>query len=294
MGCTQTTENDRNLATASLNFNQTQIETKKALEFSLGPTLSLAYSKVELSVSCRKLKNKDKLSETDPFYVAYEKHVNSNDFIEICRSEIISNTLNPFWIKKVTLTYNFEKSQQIKIEVYDCVSSFTSSCTKDFKLSEHNLLGHCTFSLGDIFGASHRGWFGPLKNDRDEEKKGYMTIQGEELSSISDKLHIRLECDKLKNMELFSKSDPFLIISKERDDQSFSTCYKSEVMSNNLSPAYEIKSSTLELANGDLDRTLKIEVYDWNMNGHHVYIGKLFFIFLYSFLILFSFFIFFI
>ena len=194
------------------------------------------------------------------------------------RSEIISNTLNPRWINKITLTYNFEKVQYIKIEVYDCVSSFKSNSTVGFNLKEHKILGHCTFSLGDIFGASHRGWFGPLKNDRDEEKKGYMTIQGEELASNSDKLYIRLECDKLKNMELFSKSDPFLIISKEREDKTFATCYKSEVMSNNLSPVYEIKSSTLELANGDLNRQLKIELYDWNMTGHHTYIGKIPFI----------------
>lgn len=276
MGCTQTTENDKNLTTSNLNYNISQIETTKAIKYSLID--SNITSKIELSITCRKLKNKDKLSETDPFYVAYEYSHSNKTYNEICRSEIISNTLNPSWISKITLTYNFEKNQLIKIEVYDCVTSFTTSNTTNFILSEHKLLGHCIFSLGDIFGASHRGWFGPLKNDRDEEKKGYMTIQGEELVSVSDKIHIRLECEKLKNMELFSKSDPFLIISKIRDDGSYATCYKSEVMSNNLSPVYEIRSSTLELANGDLNRNLKIEVFDWNASGHHVYIGMIYFI----------------
>jgi hypothetical protein len=291
MGCSQSIENDRNIARANLEFNDSQIEAKKAVEFTLGEKGSV--SRVELSVSCRKLNHKERIMDGDPFFVAYERKSSREPFIEIARSEIISKTHNPKWINKITLNYNFEQPQLMKIEVYYCTTSFTSSNTSGLDLKEHQLLGHCLFSLGDIFGSTHRGWFGPLRSpgitissssfSRDDDltqgvgvgakRGGYMTIQGEELASISDKISLRLECRKLKNMELFSKSDPFLVISKQRDDGSWATCYKSEVMSNNLSPAYEIRSSTLELANGDMERILKIEIFDWNISGHHTYIG---------------------
>jgi hypothetical protein len=303
MGCTQAIENDRNVATANLEFDNSQIEAKKAVEFTLGE--KGATSRVELSVSCRKLKTKDQIIDGDPFYVAYVSESTKEPFHEVKRSEIISKTHNPKWINKITVNYNFEKPQLMKIEIYYCKTSFSSSDTsKQFNLSDHQYLGYCIFSLGDIFGASHQGWFGPiLTPDEDnfditttattgvggavggsgavggavgsDQKRGYLTIQGEELASVSDQIHLRLECKKLKNMELFSKSDPFLVISKERDDGSYAPCYKSEVMSNNLSPAYEIRSSTLDLANGDINRMLKIEVFDWNISGHHVYIGSL-------------------
>jgi copine 5/8/9 len=290
MGCTQGIENDRNIATANLEFDNSQIEAKKAVEFTLGE--KGATSRVELSVSCRKLKTKERIIDGDPFYVAYVSESGGKEpiFQEIKRSEIISKTHAPKWINKITVNYNFEKPQLMKIEVYYCTTSFSSSDTSaQFNLPDHQLLGYCIFSLGDIFGASHQGWFGPIltadEEDLDGEstagggqgnnkKRGYMTIQGEELASVSDQIHLRLECKKLKNMEIFGKSDPFLVISKQRDDGSYATCYKSEVMSNNLSPAYEIRSSTLDLANGDINRLLKIEVFDWNSSGHHVYIGR--------------------
>ena len=101
-------------------------------------------------------------------------------------------------------------------------------------------------------------------------------IGGEELASISDKLSFRLECENIQNVSVLGVSDPFLIISKCRDDGSYVTCYKTEVMMSNLSPAYEIQSSVLEICNGDGRRPLKVEMYDWNSSGNHTFIGMIY------------------
>lgn len=87
---------------------------------------------------------------------------------------------------------------------------------------------------------------------------------------------MKLRCSNVENQEgMMSKSDPFFKLSKLREDGSYTYCYKSEVRMNNLNPAFqEIKGTIVQLANGDLFRPLRIEVFDWNRNGSHTLIGS--------------------
>jgi copine 5/8/9 len=229
---------------------------------------------VELSISCSRLKNKDKLSTSDPFYVAYLCGGGKNDeYIEIGRSEIIANTLEPQWVHKVILTYNFQDFQLLRVEVYDVASGFKSNDSTDLDIRDQRFLGRCDISVGSILGNDKLAWFGPLVNRQGDEKKGYMKVCGEELVSVSDQLTLRLECQNIENKGVLGSSDMFIIISKCREDGTYTACYKSEVMRNNLSPVYEIQCSILELCNGDKQRPLRIEVNGWNSNGNHDFIG---------------------
>nr|XP_056707886.1 copine-9 isoform X2 [Euleptes europaea] len=55
----------------------------------------------------------------------------------------------------------------------------------------------------------------------------------------------------------------------------FTICHKTEVVKNNLNPVWQPFSIPVRaLCNGDYDRTVKIDVYDWDRDGSHDFIGE--------------------
>uniref|UniRef100_A0A8C7GHN4 Copine 8 n=1 Tax=Oncorhynchus kisutch TaxID=8019 RepID=A0A8C7GHN4_ONCKI len=59
------------------------------------------------------------------------------------------------------------------------------------------------------------------------------------------------------------------------EDGTFTTCHKTEVVKNTLNPVWQaFKIPVRALCNGDYDRTIKIECYDWDRDGSHDFIGE--------------------
>uniref|UniRef100_A0AAX7TLU5 C2 domain-containing protein n=1 Tax=Astatotilapia calliptera TaxID=8154 RepID=A0AAX7TLU5_ASTCA len=59
------------------------------------------------------------------------------------------------------------------------------------------------------------------------------------------------------------------------EDGTFTICHKTEVVKNTLNPVWQaFKIPVRALCNGDYDRTIKIEVYDWDRDGSHDFIGE--------------------
>jgi hypothetical protein len=72
----------------------------------------------------------------------------------------------------------------------------------------------------------------------------------------------------------FGKSDPFLAISRIQEDGSWIKVHTTEKIDNNLSPSWATFRMPLQkLCNGDLDRPLKFEIFDWDSNGKHETMG---------------------
>lgn len=72
---------------------------------------------------------------------------------------------------------------------------------------------------------------------------------------------LQLAGRKLANLDgWFGKSDPFFLIHKGREDGSWLTVAKSEIIDNNLNPNWKpMKVSFALLCNGDFNRPLRIE-----------------------------------
>ncbi|XP_026308199.1 copine-8-like [Piliocolobus tephrosceles] len=76
--------------------------------------------------------------------------------------------------------------------------------------------------------------------------------------------------NKLDKKDFFGKSDPFLVFYRSNEDGSFTICHKTEVVKNTLNPVWQaFKISVRALCNGDYDRTIKVEVYDWDRDGRN-------------------------
>ncbi|EDO26801.1 predicted protein, partial [Nematostella vectensis] len=74
--------------------------------------------------------------------------------------------------------------------------------------------------------------------------------------------------------DFFGKSDPYLEFSRAKEDGSFVVVHRTEVVSNNLNPKWKpIHISSQQLCNGDYDRVLKVNCYDWDDDGSHDLIG---------------------
>lgn len=96
--------------------------------------------KIELYIKCLELKNKDVLSKSDPFAVVL---VNG---VEIGRTEVQRDNLNPVFKTPILMEYLFEEIQDIRVALYDSDGSSA-------KLKEHDKLGHFDTRVGTIMGS---------------------------------------------------------------------------------------------------------------------------------------------
>ena len=114
--------------------------------------------------------------------------------------------------------------------------------------------------------------------ERDLSKGGgKIHIQAEEFAACRETVFFTFEAKKLDNKDTFSKSDPFLEVSRSNENGEFSIVHQTEVVDNDLSP----KWSTFEkhmgaLCNGDSAGGLKLEVFDDDDGGDHDSIGRCF------------------
>lgn len=217
---------------------------------------------VEISVSCRNLKNKDALSKSDPMAVLFVKETGQSDFREIGRTEVVHDTINPDFVTKFVVNYYFEVVQKLKFAIYDSDSS-------SIKLSTHDFLGQFECTLGELVSSTKLDK--PLVSDKDDHRGhhlGSIVVRSEEVSKCRELLRLKFNATKLDKKDLLGKSDPFLVFYKCNEDNSYTAVHKTEVVKKNLNPSWsQFMISLQAMCNGDYDRSVKIECYDWDSDG---------------------------
>ncbi|XP_026533425.1 copine-8 isoform X1 [Notechis scutatus] len=246
-------------------------------------------TRVEISVSCRNLLDRDTFSKSDPICVLYTQGMGNKEWREFGRTEVIDNTLNPDFVRKFIMDYFFEERQNLRFDLYDVDS-------KSPNLSKHDFLGQVFCTLGEIVGSqgsrlekpviSKLPWWNLVVKakvaDRSSLQKGIpgrkcgtIILTAEELNCCREAVLMQFCANKLDKKDFFGKSDPFLVFFRSNEDGSFTICHKTEVVKNTLNPVWQaFKLSIRALCNGDYDRTIKIEVYDWDRDGSHDFIGE--------------------
>uniref|UniRef100_A0AAX7UN70 C2 domain-containing protein n=1 Tax=Astatotilapia calliptera TaxID=8154 RepID=A0AAX7UN70_ASTCA len=188
---------------------------------------SVPATKVEITVSCRNLLDRDTFSKSDPS--------KTTSLYRSLRPQVIDNTLNPDFVRKFILDYFFEERQNLRF---------------DLRLEK---------PLGGIPG----------------KKCGTIIVKAEELNNCRESVMMQFCGNKLDKKDFFGKSDPFLVFYRSNEDGTFTICHKTEVVKNTLNPVWQaFKIPVRALCNGDYDRTIKIEVYDWDRDGSHDFIGE--------------------
>ncbi|RXM31531.1 Copine-3 [Acipenser ruthenus] len=193
-------------------------------------------TKVELSVSCNNLLDKDVGSKSDPLCMLL-MNTSGTQWFEVGRTEQVQNCLNPQFAKKFVIDYYFELVQKLKFGVYDVDN-------KTIDLSDDDFLGEIECTVGQI--VSSKKLIRPLvlKNQK-PAGKGTISITAEEIKD-NKVVNFEVEARKLDN----------------------------KVIKNNLNPAWKpFKIPMRSLCNGDLEKPIKVECYDYDNDGSHDLIG---------------------
>ncbi|KAJ0057032.1 hypothetical protein NL108_000869 [Boleophthalmus pectinirostris] len=228
---------------------------------------SIPATKVEITVSCRNLLDRDTFSKSDPICVLYTQGMGNKEWREFGRTEVIDNTLNPDFVRKFILDYFFEERQNLRFDLYDVDSKSANLSKHDFLGQAHCTLGEVVGSLGSRLEKSLGGISG--------KKCGTIIVKAEELNNCRESVMMQFCGNKLDKKDFFGKSDPFLVFYRSNEDGTFTICHKTEVIKNTLNPVWQaFKIPVRALCNGDYDRTIKVEVYDWDRDGSHDFIGE--------------------
>uniref|UniRef100_A0A7N6B9W0 C2 domain-containing protein n=1 Tax=Anabas testudineus TaxID=64144 RepID=A0A7N6B9W0_ANATE len=188
-------------------------------------------------------------------------------FFQFGRTEVIDNTLNPDFVRKFVLDFFFEEKQNLRFDVYNVD-------TRSSNLSKHDFLGQMFCTLGEIIGSTGSRLERTLSGIPGK-KCGTIIFTAEELSNCRDIATMQFCANKLDKKDFFGKSDPFLVFYRSNEDGTFTICHKTEVIKNNLNPVWQPFTIPVRaLCNGDYDRTVKVDVYDWDRDGSHDFIGE--------------------
>ncbi|XP_068014620.1 copine-3 isoform X2 [Melanerpes formicivorus] len=197
-------------------------------------------TKVELTISCTNLLDKDVGSKSDPLCVLLQ-NTSGQQWYEVDRTERVKNSLNPKFAKKFIIDYYFELVQKLKFGIYDIDN-------KTFDLSDDDFLGEFECTLGQITA---------------EEVKDNRVVV------------LEVEARKLDNKDFFGKSDPYLEFHKQTGDGNWVMVHRTEVIKNNLNPVWRpFKISLNSLCYSDMDKSIKVECYDYDGDGSHDLIGS--------------------
>ncbi|XP_004568540.1 copine-3 isoform X1 [Maylandia zebra] len=220
-------------------------------------------TKVELTVSCENLLDKDVGSKSDPLCVLL---MNSSDsqWYEVGRTEKVQNCLSPKFAKKFVVDYYFEIVQKLKFGVYDIDN-------KTIDLTDDDFLGELECTLGQVVSSKKLTRPLVLKN-KSPAGKGTITINAEEIKD-NRVVNFEVAARKLDNKDLFGKSDPYLEFYKQTET-GWQLAHRTEVVKNNLNPTWRPFRIPLQsLCGGDMEKPIKVECYDYDNDGSHDLIG---------------------
>uniref|UniRef100_A0A4W4H7V4 C2 domain-containing protein n=1 Tax=Electrophorus electricus TaxID=8005 RepID=A0A4W4H7V4_ELEEL len=220
-------------------------------------------TKVELSVCCASLLDRDVASKSDPFCVLFQEVDGS--WAELSRTETAVNNLNPVFGVKFQVDYHFEEVQKLKFAVFD-----EDKCSS--QLYEHDFLGEFICTLGVI--VSNKKLHRPLVLANGKPAgKGAITVMDMWLWFDNRTVTIRhfYTCvRKLREGEFWRNCK----VRRFFKLVVFSHCVW-QVIKNTLDPVWKpFTVPLISLCNGDVDRNIKVLCYDYDNDGGHDFIGE--------------------
>lgn len=251
--------------------------------------------KVDLVVQCRNLPKKDLLSQADGFCVLWKipdgytnwgangipnKEIGRQEK-EIGRTEVSRSCANPTFKHKFRLNFVFHEEQTFVLRVFDEDLRYATG------LSEHDYLGGCVFSLGQLMGAKGCSLAKRLGTDGKNRSGAYLVVTGKGVVEDREVLEFRFSCqdlvqqhniiiDKLDRSKVIDKCRPYFRLERlHQDDLSWELIWKSEVLKPTHDPVWNEARLPLQLLCNDNQRNpLKITIWDYDkIRKSHIQLG---------------------
>ena len=254
---------------------------------------------LEVGVRCENLCLFDGETNLNPVCVLYkmfqnvrchpsQQKDNNIAWNEIGRTEKISSNKDPNWRNKIEFDYTFGDHVTVKFAVYHVLENQDWGLLRNSDIdngpSSHELVGFLEISLAALltrkdgeFSTSLRlhgmsdDWIKTL-GDASLPKIHLEVREKDEIRRIVD---FEIRAEDLDNKDFMGKSDPYLSIFSQSANGQKTLVYKSEVISDNLHPKWKpFKIELNKLCNGDYNKRIRMEVYDYDSIGSHDFIGS--------------------
>lgn len=235
--------------------------------------------KVDLVIQCKRLPKKDLLSQADAFCVLWQvpngyaptivngmpSKLPGRQEEERGRTEVARASVNPTFKHRFRLEYSFHEEQTFVLRVYDEDLRYATD------LKEHDYLGGCLFTLGQLMGSR-----GNTLAKRLGREKAFMIVTGEEILETREVLEFRFSCqDLVKERSLIDQSKvldqcrPYFRLERlNNEDQSWEVVWKSEVLKDTLDPTWTHARLPLQLLCHDTQSNpLKITIWDYEKHS---------------------------
>lgn len=225
--------------------------------------------KVDIFISGHDLAKVHTFNMTDAFAVLYAHDRTKNVLTKLGTTEIVRDNRSPNWTTIFTMDYNFEIIQNMVIRVFQ---EEGGKPTTDE--NRHSIIGESTFRLSDLMCAScQKLSLGVKHSSRGDQ--GTVQVRAEPKTNTRDLLCVTFAGQKLANKDgFFGRSDPYLVVSRLNEDSSWTVVWKSYRVDNNLNPRWiPVKIPMGVLCNGDIDRPLRVEIFDYDENSSHDTMG---------------------
>lgn len=147
----------------------------------------------------RNLPNLDALSLSDPIVIVTQRATSdpSSPWMEIGRTEMIKDNLNPTFVTPIRVSYRFETVQTIKFSCFDIDDPRGSPQSQDFE-------GEAITTLAEIIIDKSGQFRAPLKNPKIPSSKATIRVISEEVQDINDDVLFAFSLSLPSNFEKHS------------------------------------------------------------------------------------------
>jgi len=189
-------------------------------------------------------------------------------FKRIGNTEIITDNLNPIFVRSVIVDYFFEERQEMRISVYD-IDDFNEAASP-----EQNLIGYVDLHVHDVVTATDNKLTKPIKNPATpNEKLGNLIITGEEKKRESKEVYkITFEGEKFEPEYIFYRLYRIGAANISIPIMESETCRITKgTICHRFKEAKVYKSELLGHEDG---KKGVVEVFKWSKDGKHSSLGK--------------------
>ena len=165
---------------------------------------------------------------------------------------------NLAWTEEFPATYTFESKQELRVSI--------------FRLEDEQkfLIGHCVSELSKLLGSLSKLTIADSENN----ETGMVFLRCDEVLESKQKIFIELRCENLDDLDVFDKSDPFLMIYRQSPG-GWVLIHQTKVIMNDLNPHWDpIVLDYANFCHCDPNIMINIEVYDWDSPTKKEFIGK--------------------
>lgn len=209
----------------------------------------------------------DTFSKSDPILFLFQKQ--GNAWQKIGQTEVIHDNLNPQWVTKCAVQYNFERNDQFRLEVYDIDDETNINDTK-----AHDPLGHLDFTLHEIVTCVDQIMKKPLINPVKPLIKSFVKVVAEEQKNNANSEICIFEpsCRFGESGNLY-----FFIVYKYHGPKHYTPLYKSEVRKygpGNVVTWNPCALGTTDLCNDNVEQEIRLEFFRSETSGKHKNLGS--------------------